>query len=79
MENVVFCEHCGNTLLPDYQFCPYCGKNLEKGESLEQVINDSFSRMEQVQAEDFLRRLEKLSSILSDLETEINAVLRSKK
>ncbi len=27
-----FCTQCGHTLEPDFQFCPRCGRRLEKAE-----------------------------------------------
>jgi Tat protein translocase TatB subunit len=27
-----FCHQCGHTLEPDFQFCPRCGRRLEKEE-----------------------------------------------
>ena len=59
--------HCGNDKKP------------KDGESLEDVINQSFARMEKLQAKDFLKRLDRMSSVLDGLENEINAIISAKK
>ncbi len=79
MESAYFCSECGKTVLSDYLYCPWCGRELKSRESLAEVIDHSFSEIEKVQAEDCLNRLEKLTSTLNRLEDEINGILSAEK
>lgn len=71
------CPECGKELQPNYNFCPGCGIALSGNEQFKQIIDESFTRLEEVVQGDALLRLENLSHRLDTMEEELELFLTS--
>ncbi len=69
------CANCGKDLQPDFNFCPGCGNPVDRNEQFKQVVDESFSRLEEVVYGDTMLRLENLSSRLDSIEAELENFL----
>ncbi|HAK44731.1 MAG TPA: hypothetical protein DCO79_02260 [Spirochaeta sp.] len=71
------CPECGKELQSNYNFCPSCGIALDKNEQFKQIVDDSFTKLEEVVRGDAMLRLESLSSRLDSMEEELELFLTS--
>ena len=71
------CPECGKDLQPDYNYCPGCGIELSKSEEFRQLVDSTFTMLEEVVQGDALLRLESLSSRLDSMEEELELFLTS--
>lgn len=76
--NAFFCRSCSKTILSEFLYCPYCVLEQENGNEMIDIVEESFSKIEKVQAEGCLSKLDELSEILNNLEVEINQILEQK-
>ena len=73
------CSVCGKEIETDFNFCPWCGCDVEENQPFVQILDDSFQAIEEVVHEDTIHRLENLSSRLSSMEDELNSFLLTSK
>ncbi|MDC7225133.1 MAG: zinc-ribbon domain-containing protein [Spirochaetales bacterium] len=71
------CPECGRELQPDFNYCPECGVEVDRSVQFKQIVDDSFTRLEEVVQGDALLRLESLSSRLESIEAELELFLTS--
>lgn len=71
------CTECGNSLEPDFNYCPECGIEIDRTEQFKQVIDESFSKLEDVVRGDTMLRLENLSNRLDSMEEELESFMLS--
>ena len=65
------CSVCGINLKPDFNFCPGCGTPVNRKDQFKQVVDESFSRLEDLVRGDTMLRLESLSTRLDSIEEEL--------
>lgn len=79
MNTVTICQTCGNIIRRHYRYCPFCGNKKQDDERLEDMVNDSFAKIEKVRTVNYLSRLNKLADRLATLEKELDALVPGKK
>jgi hypothetical protein len=72
------CSVCGSPVEHDYNFCPHCGAAVEHREDFRQIIDDSFSAVNEIVKKDTLSRIDSLVDQLSGIEEDLNTFLLSK-
>jgi ribosomal protein L32 len=80
MEPVSFCPHCGHVLERGERVCPGCGIEIvdpPRFESLsfEEVVENSFLRLEKVALRGYERRLEVARLRLEELDRELEQII----
>ena len=79
---IVACPRCGRKAERDFRFCPSCGRILDGIGSFEDVLDESFTRLDGSQdgraggsaALDSVARLDALSADLRVLEDELDTL-----
>lgn len=74
---VGFCPSCGRLVLADFRFCPYCGMETRPSPGLEEVVGDSFARLEKSLSERTLEEIQALEAQLDLLEADMNLLLET--
>ena len=69
------CPECGKDLQPDFNYCPGCGIEIDSKAEFRQVIDESFSRLEDVVLGDTILRLDNLYSRLDNIEEDLDVFL----
>lgn len=77
------CHKCGTELHDDYKYCPNCGAEVDEtadsagGQTSDfrKVVDESFTRLEEVVQGDAMLRLESLSTRLETIEEELDSFL----
>ena len=78
MEKVHVCPFCGKTTDILFSFCPFCGNRLRKEPSFEQVVSDSFSKIQNIEANKVSTRIEHLEQRIKTLEHDLDILLAGK-
>jgi len=75
---IAACPRCGRKAERDFRFCPSCGRILDGIGSFEEVLEDSFTRLDGrldgAEAFDSIARLDALSADLRALEDELDTL-----
>ena len=71
------CLFCGKNVDMTYQYCPYCGYEFGQGEDLPVLIEEATSEAVASGQEDYLVRLRTLQELLSDMEKELDLIIRT--
>ncbi len=77
MEDCMYCSFCGRVVRSEFQFCPFCGVQCRdlpgSGES------DSCEEACASSSQTAIHRLEVLASALTDMESELDHFLSTRK
>ena len=71
------CLFCGKNVDTAYQYCPYCGYEFGQGDDLPVLIEEATGEPIVVGQEDYLLRLRTLQELLSDMEEELDLIIRT--
>jgi hypothetical protein len=71
------CHFCGKNVDMTYQYCPHCGYEFGQGEDLPVLIEEATGEPVAVGQEDYLVRLRTLQELLSDMESELDLIIRT--
>jgi hypothetical protein len=77
MEETKSCLFCGRGVDREYLFCPHCGYEFGLGEDLAALLDEASSEPPIAEGPDYLLRLRTLQEQLSELERELDLLLRS--
>jgi NAD(P)H-dependent flavin oxidoreductase YrpB (nitropropane dioxygenase family) len=78
MNELRFCSCWGKILERGYNYCPHCGTQCRDLPAFEVIVDASFKELERVQFNRDIQRLEKMETILEELEQELNTFLAVK-
>ena len=70
------CLFCGKNVDIAFQYCPYCGYEFGQGEELP-VLLEEVACEPAAEEEDYLLRLRTLQELLSDMEKELDLIIRT--
>ena len=77
MEELKTCLFCGKNVDGTFQFCPHCGYEFGQGEDLPTLIDESIAEAAKASDQDYLVRLRTLHDLLSDMERELDLIIRT--
>jgi len=80
MEELKTCLFCGKNVDGTFQFCPHCGYEFGQGEDLPFLVEEigkEAPRPPKKETEDYLGRLCTLEELLSDMERELDVMLKT--
>lgn len=75
MTKVCVCGGCGRTIDNEYLYCPWCGQ--EKMHDRKDALEAVFRNLEEKQAEDRARQIERLEQELDALEQDLSILVLS--
>jgi len=78
MNEIRFCSFCGKILEVAFHYCPYCGTPCKDLNEFETIVDASFRELRRVRVTHEIRRLEKMESLLQELEEELDTFLAVK-
>jgi phage FluMu protein Com len=78
MNEIRFCSFCGKILEGAFHYCPYCGTQCKDVNEFEAIVDASLREMQRVRASNEMRRLEKMETMLRELEEELDTFLAVK-
>ena len=71
------CLFCGKNVDMTYQYCPYCGYEFGQSDDLPILVEEPVCVSVAVGEEDYLLRLRTLQDLLSDMEKELDLIIRT--
>ncbi len=71
------CLFCGKNVDQAFQFCPHCGYEFGQGEELPGLIEETTGEPLAAGEEDYLGRLRTLQELLTDMERELDLIIRT--
>ncbi|HEY9593034.1 MAG TPA: hypothetical protein VHE79_01060, partial [Spirochaetia bacterium] len=71
------CLFCGRNVEISFQYCPHCGYEFGPGEDIPVLPEADVAEPSPVSEEDYLVRLRTLQEILSDMERELDLIIRT--
>jgi hypothetical protein len=71
------CLFCGKNVEESFEYCPHCGYEFGEGEDLPGLIEPQTGECVPAGDEDYLHRLRTLQEILSDMERELDLIIRT--
>jgi hypothetical protein len=71
------CLFCGKNVESTFQYCPHCGYEFGQGDELPGIVEETTGEILPVAEEDYLHRLRTLQEILSDMEKELDLIIRT--
>ncbi len=71
------CSVCGRTIEQDFNYCPNCGSPAGRKDDLRQVIDETFTALEEIVRGDTIMRIENLFNRLNTIEEELDIFLLS--
>jgi len=77
MEELKSCLFCGKSVDTTYQYCPHCGYEFGQGDELSGFVEESTGDLIATGEEDYLLRLRTLQELLSDMERELDLIIRT--
>ena len=77
MEEQKACLFCGKIVDGTYQYCPHCGYEFGEGEELSALLDETMGDSSGDGEQDYLLRLRTLQDLLSDMERELDLIIRS--
>ena len=75
MDEPIVCRACDRFFDPALTHCPFCGAARLPDESFEDIVDDSFERMERSHGGTTLRRLDELIARLEEMERDLSIFL----
>jgi hypothetical protein len=77
MGDLKSCLFCGKNVELSFQYCPHCGYEFGQGEDLPVLVEESTGEPIAVGEEDYLVRLRTLQELLSDMERELDLMIKT--
>jgi hypothetical protein len=77
MGDLKSCLFCGKNVEISFQYCPHCGYEFGQGDELPGLIEESTGDAVPAVEEDYLLRLRTLQELLSDMEQELDLIIRT--
>jgi hypothetical protein len=77
MGDLKSCLFCGKNVDTTFQYCPHCGYEFGQGEDLPGLVEETTGEVVAVGEEDYLHRLRTLQELLSDMEKELDLIIRT--
>jgi hypothetical protein len=71
------CLFCGKNVERTFQYCPHCGYEFGQGEELPGLIEEATGELVPAAEEDYLLRIRTLQELLSDMERELDLIIRT--
>jgi hypothetical protein len=71
------CLFCGKNVDRTFEYCPYCGYEFGQGEELPGLIEETTGEPIAAGEEDYLLRLRNLQDLLTDMEKELDHIIRT--
>lgn len=71
------CLFCGKSVDTTFQYCPHCGYEFGQGDDLAGLIEESTGELIATGEVDYLLRLRTLQELLSDMERELDLIIRT--
>ncbi len=75
MERMTICHDCGRTIDAAFRFCPWCGSASERAFDLPSRVDKAFERIETLQRDYSVSRIERLDLALGNLERELSLIV----
>ena len=77
MGDLKSCLFCGKNVEMSFQYCPHCGYEFGQGEDLPGLIEETTGEPIAAGEEDYLLRLRTLQELLSDMERELDLMIKT--
>ncbi len=78
MGDLKSCLFCGKNVDAAFQYCPHCGYEFGQADELPALVEQTVTENPaDEQEEDYLVRLRTLQELLSDMEKELDLIIRS--
>jgi hypothetical protein len=77
MGDLKSCLFCGKNVEISFQYCPHCGYEFGQGDELPGLIEETTGESVPAVEEDYLLRLRTLQELLSDMEQELDLIIRT--
>ncbi len=72
------CLFCGKSVEMSFHYCPHCGYEFGQGDELPGLIEETaVEPLSPAEEEDYLLRLRNLQDLLSDMERELDLMIRT--
>lgn len=71
------CLFCGKNVDEAFEYCPHCGYEFGQGEDLPGLVEEATGECVPAGDEDYLHRLRTLQEILTDMERELDLIIRT--
>lgn len=75
MSPVSVCSSCGRAIEKQFVYCPWCGQTKVSSFAEYTHMDEVFERLEKLQSDDHINRIEKMESRLDDLQKELDALI----
>lgn len=72
---VCICGSCGRTIEKEFVYCPWCGQSKLSSIPEEARMDEIFNRLEKIQQNNKVERIEKISHKIDDLKNELDALV----
>ena len=77
MADLKTCLFCGRNVDRSFDYCPHCGYEFGEGEDLPALLEEEPETSGPEADRDYLGRIRTLQEILSDMERELDRILKS--
>jgi hypothetical protein len=77
MGDLKSCLFCGKNVEISFQYCPHCGYEFGQGEDLPVLMEETTGEPIAADEEDYLLRLRTLQELLSDMERELDLMIKT--
>jgi hypothetical protein len=77
MGDLKSCLFCGKNVEMSFQYCPHCGYEFGQGEELPALVEETSGEPIAAGEQDYLVRLRTLQELLSDMERELDLMIRT--
>jgi hypothetical protein len=71
------CLFCGKNVEMSFQYCPHCGYEFGQSDELPGLIEETTGEPLPADEQDYLVRLRTLQELLSDMERELDLMIRT--
>lgn len=75
MQLVSVCHDCGRTIEKQFVYCPWCGLHQKAEESMSEILDPMFDRLEIIQNKNRLLRINKIGNSLDELEKDLSMMV----
>ncbi|MBP5403441.1 MAG: hypothetical protein J6Y36_09825 [Treponema sp.] len=72
---VCICGGCGRTIEKEFVYCPWCGQSKTAMISEEERMEEIFNRLEEIQNNSRVEKIEKMSDRLNQLKKELDSLV----
>ncbi|MBR5933894.1 MAG: hypothetical protein IK002_07920 [Treponema sp.] len=72
---VCICGGCGRTIEKEFVYCPWCGQSKIAMISEEERMEEIFNRLEEIQNNSRVEKIEKMSDRLNQLKKELDSLV----